>query len=866
MTGAAARSLAVSLLALGSALVPPRALVAQSASCGSADDVVPAVPPQGWAPPLDRTVSLDARDVSLRDALDRLAAAADVRLSYSPDVVPVDRRVCASFHDVALGGALSELLRGAGVEARAIGGSQVVLAPLRDPTAGAPREPTMLERVIVTGSAAGAPERPLSVEVTTISGAALRARGAGGTVAEALSGAVPGVWAWAQPPASLLVRYASIRGASSFDAYPKVYIDGIEVASPLLVSRIDPATVDRIEIIRGPQGAALYGSDAISGVVNIVTRTDGVADGSPRFGIDASGGAVTSDYVARPTVTQRYGVTVRAGSSTRAATLGIAAGGTGPYVPGAWGRDVSGVLSTRLVGARSIVNAMARLSLADASATESPVLADSVFHATGMSGSGPIAFTPASVQSSREYTAGTTIRLMQSSRLTHSVVLGVDGYRLSGVPAASTAIPSAADAALRDAAGGADRGSLRLATIADLGHAAGIGTTLTLGAERSILRSATVSTLAPTPLPMPVVRGESPRGPLLSDGGSGPGSGHDGGRLDDVAWRTNTGLIAQLNAALLDVAYLTAGARLERSGGFPGAGQWNVLPLVGVALVRGTQDVQLKVRGAYGRGIRGPRTASRETMSGSGRGRDSYGGEDEITRRGIAAESQRGSEAGFDLYVGRIFALRATRFNQVASGLIQRVAIAIDTTYRSGSLGPRQVEYALQNVGRVSNRGWEIDGTFTRSALSLSGSFSAVSSIVRQLDGGYTGDLRTNDRMLEVPARTASLTAAWTGNGWLASVTAARASDWINYDRIGLAWSVVHDTRPPDQPIGDWLRGYWHSYSGVTRVRAALSRDVTPSLTAIATGENLLDYQRGEPDNVTIVPGRTVSLGIRAAF
>lgn len=865
MIGVAARPLVASLLALGSALALPCALVAQSASCGSAGEVIPAVPPPGWAAPLDRPVSLDVRDVSLRDALDRLAAAAGVRLSYSPDVVPVDRRVCASFHDIALGGALSELLRGAGVEARAIGGTHVVLAPLRDPGAGAPREPTMLERVIVTGSAAGAPERPLSVGVTTISGALLRARGSSGNVAEIISGAVPGVWAWAQAPASLLVRYASIRGASSFDAsYPKVYIDGIEVASPLLVARIDPATVDRIEIIRGPQGAALYGSDAISGVVNIVTRTGGVADGSPRFGVDASGGAVASDYVTRPTITQRYGLTVRAGSNTRAATLGIAAGGTGAYVPGAYGRDISGVLSTRLVGARSIVNAMARLTLADASATASPILADSVFNQAGASGSGPIAFTPASVQSSREYTAGTTIRLMQSPRLTHSIVLGVDGYRLSGVPAPSTAIPSAADAALRDAAGAADRGSLRLATIADLGQAGGIGSTLTLGAERSMLRSATVSTLAAAPMPAPAERGEWPQRRMLSS--SGPGGGHGDRRLDDVAWRTNTGLIAQLNAALRDAAYVTAGARLERSGGFPGAGQWNLLPLVGVAVVHGTQDVQVKLRGAYGRGIRGPRTASRETMSGSGRGRDSYGGDDEITRRGIAAESQSGSEAGFDLYVGRGFALRATRFNQVASGLIQRVAIAVDTTYRSGSYGPRQVDYALQNVGRISNRGWELDGTFTRSALSFSGSFSSVASIVRQVDPNYTGDLRPNDRMLEVPARTASVTAAWTTNPWLASVTVVRASDWINYDRIGLAWSVVHDTRPPDQPIGDWLRGYWRSYSGVTRLRAAVSRELTPSLTAIVTGDNLLDYQSGEPDNVTIVPGRTLSLGIRAAF
>ena len=30
--------------------------------------------------------------------------------------------------------------------------------------------------------------------------------------------------------------------------------------------------MSRIEVIRGPQGAALYGADAISGVMNIVTH------------------------------------------------------------------------------------------------------------------------------------------------------------------------------------------------------------------------------------------------------------------------------------------------------------------------------------------------------------------------------------------------------------------------------------------------------------------------------------------------------------------------------------------------------------------------------------------------------------------
>ena len=94
-------------------------------------DTVPAIPAQGWAPPLDRSVTLDARDVSLRDALDRLAAAAGIRLSYSADVVPVDTRVCASFRSVALGGAL-----GVTIERR---GDTAVVSPTRGAPPNAPR-------------------------------------------------------------------------------------------------------------------------------------------------------------------------------------------------------------------------------------------------------------------------------------------------------------------------------------------------------------------------------------------------------------------------------------------------------------------------------------------------------------------------------------------------------------------------------------------------------------------------------------------------------------------------------------------------------------------------------------------------------
>ena len=341
--------------------------------------------------------------------------------------------------------------------------------------------------------------------------------------------------------------------------------------------------------------------------------------------------------------------------------------------------------------------------------------------------------------------------------------------------------------------------------------------------------------------------------------------GHDSDRLDDVTWRSSSGVIAQVNGSYHDALYLTAGVRAERNDGFAQDIRWSTLPLIGLAMVRGEGDIQVKWRAAYGKGIRAPRTASRETMSFYGRERDNYG-EDAIYRSAVAPESQQGIEAGVDLYVGRAFTLRATRFDQVASGFIQRVTVGIDSSYRGDSYGPRQVSYALQNVGKIANRGWELDGSLARGPLTLSGSCSLVSSTVRHIDSTYSGDLQSGSRMLEVPANTGSLTAAWSGDRWLGSLTAARASDWINYDRVGLAYAVVHDTRPLGMPYGDWLRSYWRHYPGVTRLRAALSREISPSLNLIATGENLLNYQRGEPDNVTIVPGRTLTLGVRASF
>src|SRR5262249_48545628 len=144
------------------------------------------------------------------------------------------------------------------------------------------------------------------------------------TLSGALDGYVPGIWSWPQSPSSVLTSYGSIRGASSFGlSYPKIYIDGIEVANPLLVTRFGADAIERIEVIRGPQGSALYGTDAISGVINIVTRHQGTEVDGTRMSLRTIGGVVQSDFDVRNTLTQTHSLSLVTGSNTRSADLHI---------------------------------------------------------------------------------------------------------------------------------------------------------------------------------------------------------------------------------------------------------------------------------------------------------------------------------------------------------------------------------------------------------------------------------------------------------------------------------------------------------------------------------------------------------------
>jgi len=163
----------------------------------------------------------------------------------------------------------------------------VLAAPL---AAQQPDSAFHLKPVVVTATLVPAPADAVPAAVTVISGDALRAGGVR-TVADALR-FVPG---------ASVVESGSfgsqtslfLRGGES--DYVKVLIDGVPQNLPggsFDFANLTTADIDRIEIVRGPV-SVLYGSDAVTGVIQIFTRA---GRGTPRGQVGFGGGTYAAQW------------------------------------------------------------------------------------------------------------------------------------------------------------------------------------------------------------------------------------------------------------------------------------------------------------------------------------------------------------------------------------------------------------------------------------------------------------------------------------------------------------------------------------------------------------------------------------------
>jgi vitamin B12 transporter len=154
--------------------------------------------------------------------------------------------------------------------------------------AGSPGSPDSVESVIVSATRVPTPESEIASSVTVITAEDIAARQER-SLPDILKD-VPGLnIVRTGGPGGQTVVF--MRGTNS--NHTKVLVDGIDVSDPSSsnasfdFSQFLTEDIERVEVLRGPQ-SGLYGSDAIGGVINIITKS---GQGPAQFQASAEGGS-----------------------------------------------------------------------------------------------------------------------------------------------------------------------------------------------------------------------------------------------------------------------------------------------------------------------------------------------------------------------------------------------------------------------------------------------------------------------------------------------------------------------------------------------------------------------------------------------
>jgi len=142
-----------------------------------------------------------------------------------------------------------------------------------------------LDQVVVTGTVVATELKAVPTAITIITGKELQERGVT-RLYELFRGDVPGLFinrtgqqgAASPGEVSVVSRGSTNLSGGSLFGVPgntegiKTYVDGVELANRNFLGMIDPASIERIEILTGPQASTIYGSNAINGVMQIFTK------------------------------------------------------------------------------------------------------------------------------------------------------------------------------------------------------------------------------------------------------------------------------------------------------------------------------------------------------------------------------------------------------------------------------------------------------------------------------------------------------------------------------------------------------------------------------------------------------------------
>jgi len=688
--------------------------------------------------------------------------------------------------------------------------------------------PTILDRVVTTGTVIPTSIAALPTPVTVVTADQIEREHAL-SMMSIIRQAVPTAVAHDGPgvPANSDI---SVRGASSLSGPGdmKIFIDGVE-ASSFGNSPVDPATIDRIEVVRGPQAATLYGADAAGGVIQIFTKRGDTTLARPQVSGRIALGATQTPYAEfEHVLRQQYSASIRGGAPGVSYRFGAGYKRLADYVPENGPTRQSG---SSVYGG---MNFSRGIFTADLSARYYRNRVPVAFN--------PDEFTTGFVPNSRppylrgdfaNETYGGRLSLTPTRWWQNQFTIGIDRLGLHNTQT-QPRLTTPADTLLLLLVEDSRKISVGYNTTATGAISQSVTGSLTLGIDhykQAVSNLLTLSALTTSG----TVRTAPPGGFNFSDNSV-----------------TNSGYFAQAQLALSDAVFFTVGVRSEDNSTFGKDYGMATLPRVGVSVVRPIGMTTLKLRAAYGKSLRTPLpTEATGKVNASSI---------QLANPELAPERQQGWDAGLDLILGEKGSLGISAFNQTAIDLIAFLQVA--------STPVRTSQY--QNIGRVSNKGLEIEGALAPTPwLTLRAQYGYVHSRIEDV-GKAGGQVEPGDPPIGVPSHTAGASLVVTPsagtvlNAGLTYVGGFRGTDWMLELRCLATRSAP---ACPESYLSTFsTRSFIVKYPGFAKLNASLTHRFNSELEAFLAIDNLTNNEAFEFDNSSTVVGRTTMVGLTVTY
>jgi outer membrane receptor protein involved in Fe transport len=630
---------------------------------------------------------------------------------------------------------------------------------------------------------------------------------------------VPGGVSWHVSQSPYGTSY-SARGATTLSpggGQMKVFVDGVEMSNPGRAS-VDPSSIQSIEVVRGPQAAAIYGSEAIGGVVQIFTKRGSGETSRPQVHLESGVGLVETPYDGFGGVfKQDYRAAIRGEGADVGYNLGAGYSRLGDYLPdGELSRQSTSSVYGGIRHARGpfVFDLSGRYYTQNSPSVVNPALLRTGF----VSFSRPF-YQTFEVQGQ---TFGGRISVTPLSWLSSTLRIGVDRYSNTSV-GTRPRLTTPDDTLLQVFNETRTKASVGFTTSVAKDFGFGLSGTITAGFDHwnlplnqffSLSASRTTGTVSPGPV-------SATR--LVTD---------------------NSGYFAQAQVGLSETLFLTAGIRFEHNTALGDSLGAPVSPRIGMSYMRQVGSTMLKVRSSYGRAMRAPAPGQKEALVAPG--------SVTLANPGLGPERQDGWDVGLDAVFAHGTSISATYYDQTAENLIQFVQVGVDTL----------LTFQYQNVGRLKNTGVEIEAATSLGPVDLRANYAYTRSRIKQLAPAYRGDLRIGDQSLATPTHTTGVAVSVVprdGTGLAGGLT--YVGSWSNYDQIALLSCFGGTGRcQPD------FRGYITEYPGFIKINASITQRIRKRLVMYASVNNITDNEAYELGNEFPVLGRTTILGLQLHY